>query len=337
MWFGDREVRPLWPMLNLLLIGPSGIGKSSAILLSRRLFNALPRTAQPQFVIGASTKERLHDDLFVQPHAVIFASELANFFNRQEYNKALVAYFTELLDYEPVECRTKSGGITRIDEPAVTVVGGSTVEWLQMQLPDAAATGGFLARFMIVNEDHKAQRIANPDTALTKRQKLDIDNARAGVYQEFFHCVETARGNIGFRDFGVSDLYELWYLERKAASGQLAPFAARAPEFVKRLAMLLAVSAHRESIYEGDILAAIRLYQHCEAKLQDVVVPYTPQGRLIKMILDTIGRETLSQTQVIRAMQNTVGAQEVQKHLQGLQLAGSIERTAEGLYRRKES
>lgn len=333
VWYGDRDIRPLWPMLNVLLIGPSGTGKSSAIMLSRRLLYVLSKADQPQFIMGGATMERLHADLLPQPKAILFASELANFFNRQKYNEALVPYVTELLDYEPVERRTVAGSIIRIPEPSVTVVGGSTVEWLQEQLPDAAVAGGFLARFLICEEPYKSQRVADPETALTKAQQKRLDVLRHTVEESFLHSIAAAGGQLKFRDYGVHDEYSYWYMNHKPVSGTLAPFAARAHEFVKRMAMLFAVSAFRDAIYSEDLAAAISLYAYAESKLQSVVVPYTATGKIMKQILGVIGISEMTEKEILQAMLNTAGSHEVLKYLGGLQMAGVIE-LRDGRYRR---
>jgi len=122
----DQDAHTLYPMVNLLLIGPSGIGKSTSILkVGKPLLDALPIELKPQFVSGKATPEKLHDDLVIDPHAMVFASELANFFSRAKYMEDMIPYVTQLLDYEPtVERRTRSSDLLVVKNPAVSVVGG---------------------------------------------------------------------------------------------------------------------------------------------------------------------------------------------------------------------
>jgi len=229
-------------MLNLLLIGPSGIGKSSAIELNQSLLLQLDTKDRPQFIIGSASPEKLHEDLVIQPHAIVYASELANFFNRQRYMEGMIPYVTELLDCRPIERRTKSGNIQRIDAPETTIVGGSTPEWLQEALPDTAVGGGFLPRFVVVKEDQRRQRVPDARGALSKTEWKKTLEIRDEAYAEFKHVVAAAEGQIEFADFGVRDVYSSWYLTHTAPNNHLAPFAARAPEMTKRIAMLIALS-----------------------------------------------------------------------------------------------
>jgi hypothetical protein len=317
VYFG-QDFRQLWPMLNVLLIGPSGIGKSTSIVLGKKLLEGLPKSAQPQFITGAATPEKLHEDLFPNPHAIIFAPELATFFNRQDYNASLIPYVTNLLDYDAVERRTKGSSLIRIEEPSVSLVGGSTVEWLQEQLPDTASAGGFLARFLIVEEKDKGQKIADPESAMTEKQRMRLETDRTQVQVEFRGCLETTWGKMKFKDYGALDAYTIWYSSHTPASGHLAPFAARAGEFIKRIAMLMAVSRCSNDITETDVEAAIGLYGYCEKKLQNVVVPKTVQGKLLARVLDAVGEQSLSDIEIRQAMRNYVTAQDADRFIQSL-------------------
>ena len=172
----DMDIHRTFPMLNLLLIGPSGIGKSTALvdMALDHLIRPLPETTRPLVITGKTTKEPLHEDLLAHPHAILVASELANMFSKEKYQEGMIQYMTDLLDLRPTRVRTKSGGDKTIDFPAVTVTGGSTKEWLQDQLPSSAGAGGFLPRFLIVKEDHKAQRVADPNRVLSIQQKHEL-------------------------------------------------------------------------------------------------------------------------------------------------------------------
>lgn len=323
-WFAD-DYRKLWPMLNLLLIGPSGIGKSSAIELNQTLLSQLDAKDRPQFIIGSASPEKLHEDLVVQPHAILYASELANFFNRQRYMEGMIPYVTELLDCRPIERRTKSGNIQHIAAPETTVVGGSTPEWLQDALPDNAVGGGFLPRFLIVKEDFRRQRIPNAEMALSKKEWSKALAIREDAYAEFKHIIAVASGPFRFADFGVVDSYSKWYLAHKAPNNHLAPFAARAPEMVKRMAMLIAISSFRDAISEADLNAAIAMYGYIESKLSEVVIPKSQMGKLSALVEASIPRDGATIEEVIHAMKSFIPAGDVDKYLNSLVRGGDVE------------
>lgn len=323
-WFAD-DYRKLWPMLNLLLIGPSGIGKSSAIELNQSLLLQLDPKDRPQFIIGSASPEKLHEDLVVQPHAILYASELANFFNRQRYMEGMIPYVTELLDCRPIERRTKSGNIQHISAPETTIVGGSTPEWLQEALPDNAIGGGFLPRFLLVMENSRRQRIPNAEMALSKTEWKQTLETRDNAYAEFKHVVAAAEGAIRFADFGVTDVYSSWYLAHKAPTNHLAPFAARAPEMIKRMAMLIAISCMRDGITEADLACAVAMYGYVENKLSEVVIPKSQMGKLSALVEASIPYYGATEGEIFHAMKNFIPANEVDRYLYSLLRSGDVE------------
>lgn len=197
-------------------------------------------------------------------------------------------------------------------------MGGSTKAWLQDMLPNNAGEGGFLPRFLIVEEDSKFQRIANPTAALGVKNLTKLLSFRVEVFQEFVGLVRYAQGKFDFLDPEAEDEYSFWYNTYMPDSGALAPFAARAGSHVLRLALLSAVSCGRGSISSEDIKAGIGLYSYTESKLKNVVIPMSPQGKLLSKLLDTLGNESMSDTHIRRAMRNYCGARDTDNMLEDL-------------------
>src|SRR5690349_15279491 len=63
----DPGVHRLWPMLNLLLIGDSGIGKSTSIGMGDTMIRGVVERHRPQVIADAATTEKLHKDLKIWP------------------------------------------------------------------------------------------------------------------------------------------------------------------------------------------------------------------------------------------------------------------------------
>lgn len=324
-WFKD-DYRFLWPCLNLLLIGPSGIGKSSSLELARDflLYNTEERL-RPQFIGGASTMEALHEMLVVQPRAIIYCSELAAFFNKTKYMEAVIPYVTELLDYGPqVERNLRGVGKIKVSNPTVTVMGGSTKDWLTEALPNTAVGGGFLPRFLIVKEDEKRQRVPNPGMALSAKGHAAVQDIREGAIATFPDLVANTAGEITWADYSVADAYAEWYNHYQPSTGHMAPFAARAPQHIKRLAMLVAVSSRRDAITEDDLKSSITMYTYVDERLQDVIVPSTPIGKLIAAVLAAIPPNGAKESTIARSCKNIMMAQDVSRHLQGLMASKDV-------------
>lgn len=332
----DLDIHRVYPLMNLLLVGPSGIGKSTALrdIAADHLITAIPLDQRPNLLTGKSTKEAIHQDLMVAPKSIILASELANLFSKEKYNEGMVPYFTDLLDLKPARIRTKSGGSLTVVKPECCVCGGSTKAWLQDALPSNSGEGGFLPRFFIVKEDYKAQRIANPMWRLTEKERLTLLTERDRVIGEFVRLVRMSTGQIEFKDHDANDAYSNWYQTYQPDTGSMAPFAARAGAHILRLSLLIAISCGRDHIDAADINAGICLYTYAAGKLSEVVVPMSPEGKKINKVLETIGNLTMTGTEIHRAMRNYCGAGEVDRMLGDL--TRDKELTLEdGKYRRK--
>ncbi|MDE1767327.1 MAG: hypothetical protein KGI27_13800 [Thaumarchaeota archaeon] len=242
---------------------------------------------------------------------------------------------TALLNYpDVVELRTKHEGITKIDKPSVTIMGGSTPEWLQDQLPDSATTGGFLARFFIVFEEYKFRRIALPGLAMGREAKRALEDKRDQVIREFGTLVTAASGEMVFSDWTAIDEYTKWYNEYRPESGFLSPFAARAGEFILRLACLCAISRKHSRIDRYDIRFSIRFYELCARKLGRVVIPFSPDGKLLDQVLHSIGQREMSQVEIRRAMRNVASAHRVDLLVDSLLASEDLVRLKNGQLRR---
>lgn len=321
----DADVHKVWPMLNLLLIAPSGVGKSTAVKMARE--NLLSKVLEgPQIIPGAATMEKLHADLRVNSHALLIASELAAFFGKQKYLESLVPYTVELLDYnDDIERRFQTKGVITVPFPSVTVVGASTLEWLQEQLPSSAVGGGFLARFLIVEEQFKRQRRSRPGSGMTKQAKERLEKRREKVFEEFAELLEVPEGEIDFEDgWSGKDAYDIWSTNHKPLSGLLSPFAARAEASVLRLALLVALTCKRRGLTRADVKAGIALYKYSEDRLLHVVVPYTETGKNMERILNALLVGPLSEKAIKRQLRTNIAAGEVDRLIHTLLQTGEI-------------
>jgi DNA replicative helicase MCM subunit Mcm2 (Cdc46/Mcm family) len=154
--------------------------------------------------------------------------------------------------------------------------------------------------------------------ALTVKQRIELVAKRANTFNGFYECLHTTTGAVHFKDFTALDAYSTWYTAHQPDTGHLAPFAARAGEFVLRLSMILALSRHNPYITAEDIEAAIELHGYCEGKLQEVVVPFSAAGKLQMEVLKAIGEGGATEVQIKQAMRNFCTSQDSDKMIQSL-------------------
>lgn len=336
VWF-DEEYRKIFPMLNVLLIGPSGTGKSTAGNIGCRLLEYAAAGTRPTIMNGGFSTMALHSNLTQDPHTFIYASELADTFSKQKHQENIVPYVTDLLDYKDYkEVTTKKNGIEIIKEPSVSILGCSTPEWLQSALPSDATGGGFLPRFLLVYEEHKSQKIALPGMHLSAQQRAKVEELRAEVFEEFTHITCAAQGEMPMKDYSVADYFTHWYIGFKPRTQFLAPFAERSKEFVIRLAMLIALSEHKTAIDQEDLEIAMRLYDWAMRRLEIIVTPTTQDGKLLQMVQDAVPiGEARSVRQITKSLRNFTTAEVVTNRLlPSLLVSGDLLREPDGTFKR---
>lgn len=336
VWF-VQDFFTLYPMLNILCIGPSGVGKTAALeYMALPLVRKMPQEFRPQLLEGKTTPQKLMADLALQPHAVLYAEELAALFTKEKFMESMIPCVTKLLNYlERQEERTKTGDSVVVDRPSVTVCGGSTPEWLQDQLPDSATSGGFLARFLICYEQYKGQRVALPRHSMSRTKWHELLESREATFRDFQSLI-TQKGEMDFDGYEASDVYVEWYNNLKPIAGHLAPFAARGGEFVIRLGMLVALSRNSLLIQAEDLEAGIAIWDYCNNKLNEVVVPMSGKGKLLAQILKVVGNQEVSDQMVCRLMRNYGPTQEVQQLITSHLMTGELVRV-EGKLKRSYS
>lgn len=320
------DIHRSYPMLNCLFLGPSGIGKSTAIKTG--IWLKQEACLSMEVMADATTPEMIHKRLCDDPRAIILAEELAAFFGKQRYLEGMIPYVTLLLDYKSeLQRGLKSEGVKTVFNPEVTILGGSTIEWLQDQLPDTAATGGFLPRFLIVKEDHKGQKIANPELRLGRAQRAEMESLRRGVAADL--AALSAQGDFGdvaFLDYSVADVYADWYHQRPAPADALAPFAARASEWVRRLAMIMALTRGEARIRAQDIEVGIGLYNYTEKKLAEALTPFTPRGRILNTVLEAVPPGGMGIKTLYRNLRSLATARELRELVDSLIESGDVEK-----------
>jgi hypothetical protein len=162
-----------------------------------------------------------------------------------------------------------------------------------------------------------------PKHSMSRTKWQELMEYREGVFRRFL-LLALAQGEMDFDGFEASDVYVEWYNNLKPVAGHLAPFAARGGEFVKRLAMLVALTCGRLRLQPQDVRAGIAIWEYCNAKLNEVVVPLTGTGKLLAQILKIVGNQECTPQFICRQMRNYESTQGVMKLIQSHVLSGEL-------------
>lgn len=164
----------IYPNLYVILVGPAGNRKTSAMTPAKNLVRELKLPFSAECV----TKEKLVLDIkdaerAFQPFATkhpkqltycpmaCIVTELSQFFGAG--GPAMSDFLTTVYDVDIYELRTKNKGSTEIPGPYLNLLACTTPDWITMYLRADVISGGFSRRAMFVFETEDAGRVAFPE------------------------------------------------------------------------------------------------------------------------------------------------------------------------------
>lgn len=224
----------VYPNLYIVLVGPPGCRKNSAINIMMNLISDIPDVF---FSADSITREALiqslqlaqrdidmgKKELYRHSSLTIVSKELSVFIGNS--NNELLSLLTDLYDpHDRWEYRTKNKGIDTIYGVWLNMLAGTTPAWLVGSVPINAIGGGFTSRIIFVVEDHPRKRTAIPkiserELKLKKQLSSDLEQI-AQLRGEFTLTPEAIEyftlwyNNLPHDDLSI-DLRFQGYYERK--------------------------------------------------------------------------------------------------------------------------
>jgi energy-coupling factor transporter ATP-binding protein EcfA2 len=287
----DQVNWKVFPNLSLLLVGPSGIGKDTAI---DAIEDVLADGNLVQ-VLGGKTIETIHELMLGigdPACAYIPAPEITAFLGGKDYQKSMVQELTHLLTTKNyVDVTTKSqlaiSGKRRIPHPTVTLHAGSTEEWLHKAMPEGSMEGGLWPRFLIISEQYGSKRI--PLLKLLPKDEVRLaQRGREKFLADLQQIAEVFSRKPGevFILADAADVYTNWYENRfRLFSKTVQPYANRSRDQVLRLAMLCAVSRMHDYIEEIDMQFAVEVMAYVAKTIDKVMRPPTREATIAREIV----------------------------------------------------
>lgn len=290
-WIDQVEWR-VYPNLSVLLVGPSGIGKDTAIAATRRLI----RQNFPELICSGKTMEMAQEDLTAKgdPAAgIIYAPELTAFLGGKDYQKSMVQELTDLLSTgEYVDVSTKSHfkdtGKTRIiPHPTITMIAGSTLKWLHEAMPKGSLEGGFIPRLLVVVEEECAQMIPWPKHSNSSKE-VEAATEKKALYTEAYLDIAKRYAVAGeiIPTTEAIEFYTQWYIHRfEYFPASVKDYANRSRDQMLRLAMLCAVSRNHNFMEVEDLEFAKQFLGAIASKIDRIATIPSPEMTCVDVIL----------------------------------------------------
>lgn len=264
VWFPMRYF-DVYPNNYIVLTGPPGIKKSTAMNIGRRLQG---RAGVTKFVVDSTSRERLIQDMSkvkLEGNAAMtsYSSELGSLLTTSEMD--MVVFLIEAYDSgDEFEHRTRGGGELKIEKPSLNILACTTPDWLSTGLPLQTMGIGLVSRIIFAFENQPRGSYPFPDDGQDDTKTLA---ALTGDLQD----IAQMAGQMSF-DAEAKVLYRQWYESRhgdlQASDPRLAGYYSRKPVHVIKTCMSIAASRHSSLVMTPeDLKEAFSMLETVESRL----------------------------------------------------------------------
>jgi hypothetical protein len=293
VWYEKFKGEKLSPNLYLILLGPSGIGKGTAMKFSHKLIQDIPgiriwngQITAPKLIDKLGKAEKVAGvkgrKVISNSKMVLMTPEMATSVGRGEMTDKFVKLMTALYEGHTMWSEgTRTSGEFEIKECNINWQAGSTSQWMVECLPKSSIDSGFLARSVVVKAAYDySVRVPEPyvpDDFVEAYGKLKAwVFALAGMEGEFRLCEE------------AKEIHTKWYMTRPPEN-DVALEAAwhRDDDLVLKLAMILALNEWdcELIVYPRHLVKAQRLVKEAHRHLPGLLsqASQTPQTEIVDM------------------------------------------------------
>jgi hypothetical protein len=283
----------LYTITPTILVGPSGIGKGEALGLARSVLKHIKKTlvesdsgptvgpgmwiledeATPQALVRAFTIKPSGASMEENDPAeiAIIAGEMATFMGRTGEKEGMVPVITKLLEQDDSYCRTlvkdiSAGKNQYIEDPTLSFLAGTTVEWMRKLMPSEMFAGGFFRRCIMVQEEHKGRHLDWPKAlpegtleSLASSWNLALFGGKDPVFPRNTH---TIAGKEKVARFDITKSMDYWiswrarHASKRPNDPKLIGHYHSLPQHILRTAICFAAARGRLDILPDDLREA---------------------------------------------------------------------------------
>lgn len=271
VWIDQLEYQ-YYANFYIVLVGPAGITKTSAINRGKSLLRALgpsersgvyfgPQSATWQSMIKSMGDSAQDVVLPGQTSGIttcpvtISAGELGTFFKVED--SIMMDVLTALWDCPdgPWTHSTLTTGNNTVENPWINLIGGTTPTWIKKHFPEDLIGGGLTSRIVFVYSDRKHQLVAYParetppENYHAFKSRLVEDLNEISNLKGIYRLTEEAY------EWGTEwYTYHNTHRPENLASERYSSYLARKQVYVHKLAIILAAAKRNELVITVDDL-----------------------------------------------------------------------------------
>lgn len=238
-WYLEHHFFRVYPSMAAILVGPSGLRKTTAINTALRIINGCEGlTVIEEKATAEGIIKRMAATPQGQPVQVfIVAPEMAVMFGKALHLQSLVPVITRGLDHDKLQHTTASSGTLEINDVTLGMLCGTTATWITEEMNASVVSGGFTSRLLFSYEEATARVFFRPKS-LSGSQFASIRS----------HILDTVlqqpRGEVKFTPAAES-LIEDWYHHHRQNDPQredlMAAYHNRKATHLMRLSLVISL------------------------------------------------------------------------------------------------
>lgn len=217
-------------------------------------------------------------------------SELGTFIKTQD--GGMIDALTHLWDGQKdvFEHGTKSSSDTRVENPWLNIIGGTTPDWLANNFTGTMIGGGFASRVLFIPGYEKSKFVAYPD----EMQEGDNIRRLKSLLRSDLVLISALSGPMMIsnevREWGRNYYKEHWGQtnEKKNSGGQFDGYRARKWTILQKLAMIYCVSRGNDKVMRmPDVERALKLLGYAEEQMGSIFdsVTQTKESKNLALLL----------------------------------------------------
>lgn len=329
----------LYPNTWNVMVAPSGlVNKSTAIALSKRL---ITDAGLDVFHASDGSREGMLSEFAKKPAGLTVLDEFGAWLaaNTSDYRVGTKENLTELYGGTDQWRRTLRSGDVVINRPALSILGATTVDWLEDRVTAADLRGGFLVRFMFLTAG-PAERATNRDFS----QWNEIERNRLIAAIRRIHRIGATANPSEPTSLELTDdarvAYTTWAnaWEKRVegdSRSELLSFAVRLRTAVLKLAIVYHASACAFDDTLAPLVVDARAMEaaiaFCELvwvhvhRIFETDFASDKDQRAMRMIVEIIGR--VGQTRSVALKKSKMKARDFEQYVETLEQSGVIVRS----------
>lgn len=333
--FIDLGYFTVYPNLYVVLVaGSARCRKSTSIRVAynfiksvRPSIKIMSQKMTTEALIGSLAGFNTKDDNTVVKSAegIAIVDELATLVDKNAFASGMVQVLTKLYDCDDFPYETRARGVEMIQNPCLTLFGGSTLHWIKECIPPVAIGGGFTSRVVFVYRDAIEKVVAWPSITEENKKRFDM------IVHDL-NEISKIRGSFALDD-KAKKLYEDEYNDFKLNNElfdnpNLTGYAGRRHVTLLKLSMIVSASEKDSRlITEDDMAIAIKILKNAEVHMPYVLAQISsgPTGDVCEELLSIIKRRKfIDRKSLINKMKHKLTSREISVLLETLIEAGVV-------------